>query len=260
MGHNTCVRLLLQHGASVDLARQDGATPLFKACHKGHEEVVKEILKYNPRLGNLQNGWTCLHAAALSGHSNLVIHLLKAGADPNMTNLSGSTPLDVALGAARKTLYSLTSLTNGRTSLSDVGSGDTMIKHWSPERLSALRSGARIMIRSGFTQRPYTPTLTSCQVSPVRRASSRSTKLHRSSSTCPASPSSTASTPKHSSVTFNDPILYKNGGIVTKVQCRIIEAKDILSRDNSSSAVRLETRSSNTSLAASSCNSVRMGR
>ena len=54
MGHNTCVRLLLQHGAAVDLARQDGATPLFKACHKGHEEVVKEILKYNPRLGNLQ--------------------------------------------------------------------------------------------------------------------------------------------------------------------------------------------------------------
>ena len=54
MGHDTCVRLLLQHGAGVDLARQDGATPLFKACHKGHEEVVKEILKYNPRLGNLQ--------------------------------------------------------------------------------------------------------------------------------------------------------------------------------------------------------------
>ena len=54
MGHGECVRLLLRHGARVELARSDRATPLLRACHKGHQEVVKEILKYNPRLDTLQ--------------------------------------------------------------------------------------------------------------------------------------------------------------------------------------------------------------
>ena len=48
------MRLMLRGGADVDLARADGATPLFKACHKGHEEVVKEILRFKPRLDTLQ--------------------------------------------------------------------------------------------------------------------------------------------------------------------------------------------------------------
>ena len=33
---------------------QDGATPLFKAAHKGHLDVVIELLKKNPALGLLQ--------------------------------------------------------------------------------------------------------------------------------------------------------------------------------------------------------------
>lgn len=32
---------------------QDGATPLFKAAHKGHAAVVSELLKYKPNLGLL---------------------------------------------------------------------------------------------------------------------------------------------------------------------------------------------------------------
>ena len=34
MGHEDCVRLVLRAGAKVDQPRADGATPLFKACHK----------------------------------------------------------------------------------------------------------------------------------------------------------------------------------------------------------------------------------
>lgn len=32
---------------------QDGATPLFKAAHKGYTHVVAELLKYKPSLGLL---------------------------------------------------------------------------------------------------------------------------------------------------------------------------------------------------------------
>jgi ankyrin repeat protein len=35
------------------LLLQDGATPLFKAAHKGHTAVIGELLKYRPSLGVL---------------------------------------------------------------------------------------------------------------------------------------------------------------------------------------------------------------
>ena len=33
---------------------QDGATPLFKACHKGHLDTITELLKHKPNLGILK--------------------------------------------------------------------------------------------------------------------------------------------------------------------------------------------------------------
>lgn len=234
MGHDDCVRLLLRGGADVDRARSDGATPLFKACHKGHEEVVQEILRHKPRLDILQNGSTCLHAAALSGHANLILQLLSAGSDPNIPNLSGFTPLDVALGAARKTLQSVT------TRITDphlLGGMDYLARSLTPDKLSALRSGASLMLRSAQAQHRSQSPLASCQTSPVRRISI--SKTTRSPSTCPTTPcrmtpsSTPPTTPKHSTVQFNDPKLYKNGVLVTKVQCRIVEARELLAREKS---------------------------
>lgn len=53
MGHDHIVKVLLQNGAYVDAVRNDGATPLFKASHKGHHAVVHELLKHRPSLGLL---------------------------------------------------------------------------------------------------------------------------------------------------------------------------------------------------------------
>ena len=115
---------------------QDGATPLFKAAHKGHIEVVVELLKYKPNLGQLhvsylgfwvvalrfsllqdlvfskswlnqhqhltslmhryaflQNGESCLHAAALFGHMTVVRDLVTAGADITLKNSVSATML-----------------------------------------------------------------------------------------------------------------------------------------------------------------------
>ena len=40
----------------VDVAREDGATPLFKACQKGFDSLVKKILSMKPNLTLLKNG------------------------------------------------------------------------------------------------------------------------------------------------------------------------------------------------------------
>lgn len=53
MGNDHIVKVLLQNGAYVDAVRNDGATPLFKASHKGHHAVVHELLKYRPNLSVL---------------------------------------------------------------------------------------------------------------------------------------------------------------------------------------------------------------
>merc|ERR1712025_805931 len=47
------------------------------------------------------------------------------------------------------------------------------------------------------------------------------------SSTCPSATSTPSSTPKHS-VHFHDPQLMKGGLLVTKVQCKLMTARDLL--------------------------------
>jgi hypothetical protein len=54
MGHAGIVELLLSLGAMADREKTDGATPLFKAAHKGHSQVVALLLRHQPNLGLLK--------------------------------------------------------------------------------------------------------------------------------------------------------------------------------------------------------------
>ena len=161
--------------------------------------------------------WTC--TTALSGHASLILHLLDAGADPNTTNNSGFTPLDITLGSARKTLKSVTScITDPHLSRGM----DCLAQSLTPDKLSSLRSGASLMLRPAQAHYRSQSPLASCQVSPVRRLSIN--KTSRSPSTCPTTPcrmypNSTLPTAlKDSTVQFNDPKLCKNGVLVKKVR------------------------------------------
>ena len=42
------VRVLLEQGADIDKARDDGATPLYIASEEGHVEVVSVLLEQGP--------------------------------------------------------------------------------------------------------------------------------------------------------------------------------------------------------------------
>ncbi|XP_037289472.1 uncharacterized protein LOC119183120 isoform X3 [Rhipicephalus microplus] len=96
MGHTAVVAELLAHGAEVDSTRHDGATPLFKAAHKGYAGLVELLVKQGASLGLLKNGESALHAAALFDHLSVIKLLLAAGADPQLRNQDGLTPLDLA--------------------------------------------------------------------------------------------------------------------------------------------------------------------
>ena len=74
-GHPECVRLLLEAGAAIDQADEQGATPLFAACHQGHLEVAKLLSSYGASRAATPFG-TPEEAANRRGHTALAAWLV----------------------------------------------------------------------------------------------------------------------------------------------------------------------------------------
>jgi uncharacterized protein len=138
-------RLLLEHGALVDLPSVHGITPLMAAA--GHTsgrfgeqrqdteqaqaraielidlflaagaDINAKITDDSSRTANVgrqpnsvteRKGQTALYGAIRNGWASVVEHLLEKGADPNISDALGRTPVDAALGrvAGRNTVVS----------------------------------------------------------------------------------------------------------------------------------------------------------
>jgi ankyrin repeat protein len=80
-GHRDVAELLLDRGADVGQADEDGWTALMLACQKGHHAVAELLLDQGADVGQAkQNGWTALMWARNSGHDDVVELLLSRGA------------------------------------------------------------------------------------------------------------------------------------------------------------------------------------
>ena len=86
-------------------SRYDG-TALIAAAHLGHAEVVRMLTKSGAPLDHINNlGWTAVIEAVVLGdggsrHQHTLRALLAAGANPNVADRNGQTPL--ALARARR--------------------------------------------------------------------------------------------------------------------------------------------------------------
>jgi ankyrin repeat protein len=157
-GDDTIVRLLITKGANIDVRDKEGMTPLLLALHYGYTPAAKMLMaagaekvtiKNTPewavlhgafRLGNREwvqlllengampdeldeNGDSMLHVVARQGDLSMAKMLIAAGADVNIRNPTGATPLHYA-AAGRTELASLL-LTGGADVSARANNGDT---------------------------------------------------------------------------------------------------------------------------------------
>ena len=91
-------RLLIKHGAVVDLGDRWGCAPLHGAAECGHVEMVEFLLDNGARVnGQGFHRQKPLHYAARAGHLDVVKTLVRHGAEVNVQRKDGSTPLSRAL-------------------------------------------------------------------------------------------------------------------------------------------------------------------
>ena len=95
------IRLLIMHGASLDLAKRSGATPLFCAAQSGCSDAVRLLIYAAADVTKrFQSGATALMISAGNGHAAAVEMLLCARASIDAVASGGTTALSLAHEAA----------------------------------------------------------------------------------------------------------------------------------------------------------------
>ena len=99
-GMNPALQLLIDAGARADIYNYYGGTALIPAAEKGHTATVKLLLEKSlVDINHINNlGWTALMEAVLLSdggpqHQQIIALLLAHGADPNITDRDGISPL-----------------------------------------------------------------------------------------------------------------------------------------------------------------------
>ncbi|HEX3837306.1 MAG TPA: ankyrin repeat domain-containing protein [Steroidobacteraceae bacterium] len=87
---------LIDHGADVNAASEDGSTALLWAAHRDDRALVERLLKAHADVKAANHyGATPMSEAAAYGDPAVIELLLRAGADPDSANADGQTALMV---------------------------------------------------------------------------------------------------------------------------------------------------------------------
>lgn len=122
----------------------------IKAAKKSDVEKLKSLLKNEKDLLDVRDtdGSTALHCAAWKGHREVVIFLLKAGADINCHNNNnhwGTTPLHAAAHANQAVIAQLLIDAGAEVNAKDMN-GKTPLYHTTFHKAAAV---AKILIKYG---------------------------------------------------------------------------------------------------------------
>ncbi|TPV42377.1 ankyrin repeat domain-containing protein [Bacillus dicomae] len=99
-GQKELASFLLESGADIHIRakNENENTPLQAAIANKQNELVAFLIEKGSDVNVIQSGgWTCLHEAALLGNEEIIILLLKNGANKTIKKNDGKTAYDIAL-------------------------------------------------------------------------------------------------------------------------------------------------------------------
>jgi hypothetical protein len=119
-GRLEILKLTLAAGADLTSTNRFNGTALIPACEKGHVENVKVLLQTKIDVNHVNRmGWTALMETAMKhgrgpAHAEITRRLLAAGANPNLADHQGVTPLAHAVRAGNAEIAALLRAAGGK--------------------------------------------------------------------------------------------------------------------------------------------------
>jgi uncharacterized protein len=120
LGRTEMLRLMIPKGPDLSLRNRFGGNALIPACERGHVDTVKVLLTTKIDVNHVNNlGWTCLLEAVILGdggarYRDVTKLVLAAGANPNIADRDGVSPLTHAIRKGQDEVASLIKAAGGR--------------------------------------------------------------------------------------------------------------------------------------------------
>lgn len=119
-GRAEIIALMLPRRPDLSIRNRYGGNALIPACERAHVEAVKLLLTSGIDVDHVNNlGWTCLLEIVLLGdggarHQEVTRLVLAAGANPNLADRDGITPLAHARQKGQTEIAKMIAAAGGR--------------------------------------------------------------------------------------------------------------------------------------------------
>ncbi len=120
MGRTEMLRAMIPRGPDYSIRNRYGGNALIPACERAHVDTVKLLLTTPIKVDHVNNlGWTCLLEIVILGdggarHQEVARMVLDAGADPNLADKDGVTPLAHARAKGQRVIAEMIAAKGGR--------------------------------------------------------------------------------------------------------------------------------------------------